>query len=289
MRKLTLLAVAIAACVTMAWSAPMVNPDTKKEYTPDESVVYKSTPQGDLELHIFYPNGEKKGKNRTVVVQFFGGGWAAGNPNQFYQQSAFFNQHGIVGISVDYRVIQKHKTTPFECVEDAKSAVRWVRQNAKKLGIDPNKIVTSGGSAGGHLAICTAIIEGYEADGEKHKVSSVPNATILFNPVLDTTEKGYGAEKVKGQETAISPTHHVREGIVPTLVMHGTKDTTVPFANADDFVVAMKKCGNNCELIIFEGKNHGFFNGAYFRARNGDADFNRCMSESLKFIEGLGF
>ncbi len=271
-----------------AFAVEIKSVETKKEYTPDESIVYKSTPQGDMELHIFYPDGQKKGKGRTAVVHFFGGGWAAGNPNQFYQQSAFYAAQGIVAISVDYRVINNHKTTPFECVEDAKSAIRWVRKNAKKLGVDPNKIIASGGSAGGHLAICTAVIEGYDNPNENLKVSSVPNATILFNPVLDTTEKGYGAEKVKGKETLISPQHHVREGIVPTIVMHGTKDTTVPYSNAEDFVAAMKRCGNRCELVTFEGVGHGFFNGAYFRARNGDDNFNRCMQSAIIFISTLG-
>ncbi len=253
-------------------------------FEPSDSIVYKVTAEQELKLYIFYPEGQQRGKNRTAVVQFFGGGWAAGNPNQFYQQAAYYAQCGMVGISVDYRVIMKHGVTPFECVEDAKSAIRWVRQNAKKLGVDPDKIVASGGSAGGHIAACTALIEGYDNPDEKLKVSSLPNALVLFNPVLDTTERGYGAEKLVGKETLISPVHHVREGLPPTIVMHGTKDTTVPYANASDFVSAMKAAGNCCELVAFAGMNHGFFNGSYFRARNGDMNFNACMERAVEFI-----
>ncbi len=275
----------IFALTLILLATPLSGQEREADYSPNESVIYKSTPQGDLELHIFYPNGEKKGRDRTAVVQFFGGGWVSGNPNQFYQQSAYYAQQGMVAISVDYRVSQKHGTTPFECVEDAKSAVRWVRQNAKKLGIDPNKIVASGGSAGGHIAACTALIEGLECEDEKLKISSVPNALVLFNPVLDTTERGYGSDKLVGKETLISPTHHVREGLPPTIIMHGTKDVTVPFSNATEFREAMVECGNICELVIFAGVGHGFFNGSYFRARNGDLNFNITMERGVDFIK----
>lgn len=281
MKRLTILSLFI-----MLFAIPVFSQSScdNLNFEPSDSLVYKVTAEQELKLYIFYPEGVSKGKNRTAVVQFFGGGWAAGNPNQFYQQAAYYAQCGMVGISVDYRVIMKHGTTPFESVEDAKSAIRWVRQNAKKLGVDPNKIVASGGSAGGHIAACTALIEGYDNPDEKLKVSSVPNALVLFNPVLDTTERGYGADKLVGKETLISPVHHVREGLPPTIVMHGTKDTTVPYANASDFVSAMKAAGNCCELVAFAGMNHGFFNGSYFRARNGDMNFNACMGRAVEFI-----
>lgn len=257
----------------------------KRSYTPDETLTYKVTPQRDLTLDIFYPDHQKEGKKRGVIVQFFGGGWASGNTNQFYQQSAFYADHGYVAISVDYRTISRDKTTPFECVEDAKSAIRWVRENAKELGINPKKVVASGGSAGGHLAACTALIEEYDLEGENLKISSVPNALVLFNPVIKTTSDGYGANKLVGKETLISPTHHVKKGVPPTIIFHGTKDTTVPFANAEEFLVEMEKVGNRCIVVPFEGKNHGFFNGSYFRSTNTDEDFNRCMEETLTFLK----
>src|ERR1700733_10765315 len=86
-------------------------------------------------------------------------------------------------IRADYWVKSRHDVTPDACVEDAKSAVRWLRQNAAMLGIDPDRIVASGGSAGGHIAACTAC-PGLDAEGEDLQVSSRPNALLLFNPVL---------------------------------------------------------------------------------------------------------
>ncbi|MFI3261668.1 MAG: GDSL-type esterase/lipase family protein [Rikenellaceae bacterium] len=257
-------------------------------YTPDEIVTFKKTPQRDLTLHIFYPNDQKKGKNRPVVISFFGGGWATGNPNQFYEQSEYYASLGMVAISAEYRISKTDKTTPFECVMDGKSAVRWVREHYKELGINPNKIVTSGGSAGGHVAACTALIEGYE-DDEDLSISSVPNAMILFNPVLNTTKAGYGANKLVGRETEISAYHHIRPNLPPTIVMHGTHDTTVPYQNSVDFTKEMVENGNDCTLISAFGENHGFFNGTFFRESCGHRNIDRCMYESTLFLSRLGF
>lgn len=260
-----------------------------KTITPDEIVTFKETPQRDLKLHIFYPDGIKEGENRPVVISFFGGGWAVGSADQFYEQSEYYASIGMVAISAEYRLIKHDKTTPFECVMDGKSAVRWVRKNYKELGIDPDKIVTSGGSAGGHVASCTALIEGYEEENEDLTISSVPNAMILFNPVLNTTKEGYGANKLVGRETEISPFHHIRPNLPPTLVMHGTRDTTVPYKNSFDFAENMVANDNDCVLISAFGENHGFFNGTFFRENCGTRNIDRCMYESTRFLSRIGF
>nr|WP_235047077.1 prolyl oligopeptidase family serine peptidase [Winogradskyella psychrotolerans] len=113
---------------------------------------------------------------------------------------------------------------------------------------------------------------------------------ILFNPVVDTTEKGYGIAKVgKNRKTEISPSHHVVEGIPPTLIFHGTADQSVPFENVERFTKLMTEMGNTCELIPFEGKGHGFFNGSYFRKRKTDDIFNNTMNLSLEFLKKHNF
>lgn len=283
-KQITMLKKTLLLLTMLAMCVPVI----AEMATPDETLVYKQTEQRDLELHIFYPNDKKEGKDRPVVVSFFGGGWSGGDPKQFFDQSEFYASLGVVGISVDYRVKGRDNTTPFEAVMDAKSAVRWVRKNSKKLGVDPNKIVTSGGSAGGHLAACTAIIEGVE-DDKKTKVSSLPNAAILFNPVVNTTKDGYGAKDLKGEETTLSPLHQLREGVVPMLVMHGTQDTTVPYQNAVDFAREMRAKGNDCTLISAFGENHGFFNSPNFRAACGERNFKRAMREATIFLAKLGY
>ena len=149
-------------------------------YSPDQKVPYKrvqSRPQAPekdraLNLEIFNPDGHKKDDKRPAIVFFFGGGWTGGNTRQFYQQSRFLADRGMVAMCAWYRV----NTTPFDCVEDGKSAVRYIREHAAELGVDPDQIVASGGSAGGHVAACTGVIEGFDLETENLAVCSVPNA-----------------------------------------------------------------------------------------------------------------
>ncbi|GIZ09718.1 alpha/beta hydrolase [Flavobacterium sp. UMI-01] len=261
------------------------NEGAKETFSPDKIQNYKSVNGVDLALHIFNPKKHSAKDKTPVIIFFFGGGWNSGNPNQFYQQARYFADRGMVAISADYRVKQRNQTTPFEAVKDAKSAVRWVREHARELGINPNKLVASGGSAGGHLAVCTGIIEGYEEEGENLSISSVPNAMILFNPVLDTTEKGYGMKSVgETNKTAISPVHHIKKGIVPTMVFHGTADTTVPFENAERFASLMKEAGNECSLESYEGKGHGFFNSPFFSKKADVAVYEDIMKKCDAFL-----
>ena len=253
-----------------------------EEFCPNDTLSYKQIEQGSLNLYVFYPDNQKAGVNRPAIILFFGGGWNGGSASQFYQQCAYYASCGFVAISAEYRVISKHHTTPFECVMDGKSAIRYVRENALKIGVDPDKIIAGGGSAGGHVAACTAMIDGYNE--EDASISSKPNAMVLFNPVLDTTKKGYGASKLKGKEIELSPNHHIKNGLPPTIVFHGTSDKTVPYENATFFVSKMKKAGNKCELISVEGADHGFFNGSFFRPKNDDTNFNLTMKESVRFL-----
>ena len=217
---------------------------------PDSELVYKTVDDVKLKLFCFHPDGYQPTDKRSAIVFFFGGGWNSGTAKQFFEQARFFADRGMVAMSAEYRVKKRNRTTPFECAKDGKSAIRYLRQHAEELGIDPNQIVASGGSAGGHVAACTGVIKDFDETGEDLSVSSIPNAMILFNPVLDTTAKGFGLKAVgESRQTEISPCHHVRSGIVPTLVFHGTADTTVPFENAERFTRLMKENGNVLSLI----------------------------------------
>jgi acetyl esterase len=280
----------VVALVGLCWLGGNSLAALAADIQPDRTVVYKRVGEVELSLSVFLPQGHQASDRRPAIVFFFGGGWAGGTPKQFYQQARAFADLGLVAASADYRVIGKHKITPFECVKDGKSAVRWLRAHAAEWGIDPQRIIAAGGSAGGHVAACTGVIVGHDEAGENPSVSSLPNAMILYNPVIDTTEKGYGAARFSAdQVTALSPCHHVHPGIVPTLVFHGTADTTVPYENAERFQRQMAEAGNRCDLIAFEGKKHGFFNGTFFRGGTSDEDFQATMDKSLVFLRSLGY
>ena len=252
-------------------------------FRPDRTVVYKAVEGDDLALHVFLPRGWKRGDRRPAIVFFFGGGWVGGTPAQFYPHSRYFALRGMVAISAQYRTRNSHGSDPFACIADGKSAIRWVRAHADEFGIAPDRIVAGGGSAGGHVAASTALLLGLNEPGEDASISSRPQALVLFNPVIDTTEKGYGAEKLGARQIEASPVHHVRSGLPPTIVFHGTADTTVPFENVERFCALMAKAGNRCTLVPYEGMAHGFFN----RARDLDAYLD-TTARADSFLRALG-
>ncbi len=264
-------------------------PKSVSKYPPvmPEATVETYAKCGDteLKLYVFQPTERKVAEaryldRRPAIVFFFGGGWRAGNPGQFYAHCRYLSERsGLVAVTADYRVSSRHESTPQDAVADAKAAIRYVRTNAKRLGVDPDRIIASGGSAGGHLAACTGVVPGFEP--KDAKVSSVPNAMILFNPavmlapldgenLLDEEKLKSIADRTGGKPVEISPIHHVRENLPPTLILHGTKDTAVPFATVERFCERMKEAGNDCTVAAYAGRPHGFFN--YSRSKEDYVD-----------------
>ena len=137
-----------------------------------ERVVYKTVGDTQLHLHIFRPT--KQRTKAPAVVFFFGGGWKSGTPAQFEQQCRYLASRGMVAMTAEYRIRNMHGTLATACVADGKSAVRWIRANAGKLGVDPDRIAAGGGSAGGHVAACTGVIDGFEFKDEDDKIIQRP-------------------------------------------------------------------------------------------------------------------
>lgn len=220
--------------------------------------LFKSTPQGDLKLHIWSPGAE--GKNRPCIFFFFGGGWRAGTPRQFARQSEYLACRGMVAISAEYRVQGTHKTTPDICVEDAKSAIRWVRAHATELGIDPDKVVAGGGSAGGHLAAATALLPDFNAKTDDLSISAIPNALVLFNPALDLTLIGREITDGNGKTITetISPTRFLHKNTPPAIIFFGTDDRLAK--HGVEYAAKANDLGLDVELWWAANEEHGFFN-----------------------------
>lgn len=221
--------------------------------------VYKEIDGSALEMTMYKPVLSRP-MNLPAIVFFFGGGWTGGTPGQFKMQAEYLASRGIIVFCPDYRVKSRQGTSPFECVKDAHSAMRYIRSHNRELGVDADKIVAAGGSAGGNLAACMGIIDEINEDSDDMSVSAKPFLMVLFNPVVDTGKKGYGSEKVVGREFEISPVHHITADVVPTLIMHGKGDTTVPYENVLRFTSLMKQEGNRCKLKGYKKQKHGFFN-----------------------------
>ena len=252
---------------------------------PDAKVeTYKTIGDVSLEIHIFSPEGHKASDKRPAAVFFFGGGWNGGSVTQFAPHCRWLASRGMVAAVADYRVKSRQKTTPFECVKDGKSAVRWMRTHAARLGVDPGRIAAGGGSAGGHVAAATGTVPGLDEDADK-SVSALPDALLLFNPVYDNGPKGYGHERVKDRYKEISPFHNIKKGMAPTIVFLGTKDALIPVSTGEAFKAKMEAVGSRSELHLYEERTHGFFN----EKKGGGKDYAQTIVQLNAFLVSLGW
>jgi acetyl esterase/lipase len=249
---------------------------------PTRTVVYKKVGDRELVLHIFEPAGHKATDKRPCFLIIHGGGWTGMEPRRMFPFADHFAKKGMVGISVQYRLAStKTGVTVFDCVKDARSSMRYVRAHAAEMGIDPQKIIVSGGSAGGHLAAATALFDNVNEDTDDLKVSPVPTAMVLLFPVIDTSTEGYGNAKIGERWKELSPVHQVRAGVPPTIIFHGTGDATTPFKGAKLFQEEMIKAGNRCELDVNEGGAHGYL----MRTR---VLYDDTMTKTEVFLASLG-
>ena len=247
-----------------------------------DQILYKRIDTTQLYLTV-YPSAIKEpNKKSPAIVFFFGGGWNSGTVKQFEPQALYFIQRGMVCILVDYRVKEKHKTTPFESLKDAKSAIRYIRSHANELLIDPSKIVASGGSAGGHLAAATATINDYNESSDNTAISCIPDALVLFNPVFDNGPGGYGYERIGEAYKSFSPLHNIKSGTPPTIVFLGDKDHLVPVETAQYYKKIMEKVKSRCDLFVYEGQEHGFFNYKNLEY------YKKTVSETDTFLQSIG-
>ena len=257
----TLLSLLAAASFAQApkKSKPMA-PKMTDAPVKHEERLYKTTPQGELRLHFAFPVDWKATDKRPAIVCFFGGGWKNGSYTQFVSLCDYLASRGMVATSADYRIESIHHTTPDKCVEDAKSAMRYLRGHAAELGIDPQRIVACGGSAGGHLAACTALVDGFNAESDDKAISPLPNAMVLFNPALNVDElvpDTLDAEK-KAIAKAITPNHFIKEGTPPAIMFFGTDDKLI--AGATQYLAKAKPLSLRAELWTAPHQAHGFFN-----------------------------
>jgi acetyl esterase len=289
----TALLLLAAFCGLSASAQPQPSAKKASGYPPvlsgTKAETYLKVGETDLKVWIFEPTAPHP-KPLPAIVFFFGGGWSSGSPTQFEPQSRYLAARGMIAIVADYRVKSRQGAKPADCVADAKACVRWVRANAARLGIDPERLAVGGGSAGGHLAASVATLPGLDVSKDDKTISCLPNALVLFNPAtvlapfpgLDL--KGFGAgmdkDKFGCEPTEISPLHHVRKGLPPTIIFHGKADTTVPYPTVAKFAEVMQAAGNRCELVGYEGEKHGFFN---------QSKYAETLAATDDFLVSLGY
>jgi len=263
--------------------------ETKKEnFAGATAEVYKQASGDDLYLYVFNPEGHDPSEDRRpAIVFFFGGGWNGGSPSQFVQHSQYLASRGMIAVVADYRVRSRQQATPLDCVADGKSAVRYLRENAERLGIDPDRLGAGGGSAGGHVAAAAGMLDKLDDPAEADSpFSSKPDLLALFNPVYDNGPvDGWGHSRVLEYWQDISPAHNVSKDDPPAIVFLGDGDDLIPVVVAERFRDKMKAAGLDSELHVYEGQGHGFFN----EAKGGTENFLDTLEKMDAFLVKHGW
>jgi len=258
-----------------------------------QTKVYKTVGLTKLKLHIYQPSERNDMEKLPAIVFFHGGGLEERHIWEFEPQAKYLVERGMVAVLATYRV-KRHGRTQFESIADAKSAIRWIREHADELGIDGNRIAAGGGSAGGYLAACSALIKDFDEKNEDLSISSIPSALVLFNPRLvlpvigDPPLSKKDIRYLNGRAIEeISPIHKIYKGAPRTIIFQGTADKGVSIQEPERFCEEMKKYGNNCEVVLYEGRDHGFFH--YYLNEGNNPDFYSTMEQTVKFLTAIGY
>lgn len=232
---------------------------TPTELPHAETFIYRDHPTEPLRLFVVKPKDWKTGDRRPALMFFFGGGWTTGTPRKSIAWARFAASQGMIGIAPDYRTKGRHDTSPLTSVADSRAALAWVQTHATELGVDPARIAVGGNSAGGHVALWTAIEKAPPGSNAEESPRIKPAALILFSTVSDTSQiNGYTPQRFGEHTTALSPIHQLDARMPPVLAFHGDADKLVPLAQAVALRDKLQASGNACELIIVPGGGHNF-------------------------------
>lgn len=221
--------------------------------------TYKVIGGRALKLYIFEPEIPKK--NRPAILFFNGGSFKKKplvTPLLFQHQANYFSSKGMVAICVDYRNGSDEGFTPIQAICDVKSAVRWLRENSTDLGVDPNKVVICGSSAGGYIAVSSIMFENLNDDADNLSIDNIPNVLVVFGAGMDGVDiMGRRYPEMLERAVEISPIHNIKKCLPPTLWMCGTADDL--YDQNKQFVEQMVGKENDIKFITYDGMGHGFF------------------------------
>jgi acetyl esterase/lipase len=277
-------------------AAPKPPPAKPQDVTPtaipgSEAFVYKKIGDVEMRLFVFKPKGWKATDKRSCMVTYFGGGWIGGTPVTSSGYARWAASLGMIGVAPDYRTRNRFKTSPEDCVADGRAAFAWLQSHAEELGLNPEKMVSLGQSAGGHVAAWTAIPDPVSEKTAKDPIPKFPPAALfLLWPVTDTTAQGYGGPKRfdndEARAAALSVTARMPARMPPTLVFHGTADKTVKYENSVDFIAKMKANGNkNAELISYQNAPHSATSKKHKNAEEIGNDIKNKIKDLLEKLE----
>jgi acetyl esterase len=244
---------------------------------PPAELVFKEAGGRQLRVFLDFPPDWRAGDRRPAVVFFHGGGFRQGDPTHFAAQGRYLADRGMVVVRPEYRLIPRDGVAHPDCVEDAVSAMRWVRRHAQSFGIDPDRIAAGGGSAGGYLAAALATTDpeqlaalGYVGEEDDPAVSPRPDALLLYNPGFDAfdptspmpfesmvAELGLDPSNMEPVYHLINPMEHLDAKLPPTLLMYGSRDAYYP--QQLRWTIRCREAGVPITYHAYKGEVHGWF------------------------------
>ncbi|MGH9795545.1 MAG: alpha/beta hydrolase [Candidatus Acidiferrales bacterium] len=223
-------------------------------------------------------SGGGSGHDDIVAGVITGGSCATGSPAQFATTAEHFPTRGLVAASAEYRIESVHNTPPERCVEDGKSAIRWLRMNARYLGINARSVSAGGGSSGASIAAFAAYNTEFESDDEDRSISPKPNALLLLNPAFSCPP----GQSSQGAPCAVMANWKVTKGGPPAILSYGTED---PLQDAGRvFARQLIAAGTRAEFYTAAGQQHAFFN------RFPDSPWHTLVLRQIDlFLASLGY
>ncbi|QXD22822.1 alpha/beta hydrolase [Opitutia bacterium ISCC 51] len=242
-----------------------------------EKFIYKTV--GDTEIELYVTHSEKTDGPSPAIVWYYGSGLNKRDmPDQFFEHGKILAKMGITSVYTNIRGRvegeERDESIAIRCIEDAKSAFRWVRAHTEEFKLDPERIAVGGGSSGGFLSTVIANLPGYDAETDDTDIPLKPSLQILFNPGLGLNNPEH-----------LSPIKHIKEGAPPAVIFQGTADTTTPLAGAYAYQRALDKAGSECHIFSYEGQTHGFFN--YREGSN--PYYYKTVGDMILFLEQQGY
>jgi acetyl esterase len=228
------------------------NPPKGKTY------VYKEVDGVARELEVYFPK-VKSTQPVPGIILFHGGGWGGGSREMFSYQCNYFASRGLVAVTVTYRLATKKdkqrmkgkKSFKRLGIPDAKSAIRWFKQHADELGVDPGRIIAGGGSAGGHISLLATTNPGLNDPQDPRGYDASVVAYVLFNPALSAGD---------AKDSEVDLMSHVKADFSPAIVFFGSNDNWIK-RGWNPAQEKMKSLGiESVDVQIAEGMGHGFFN-----------------------------
>ncbi len=217
--------------------------------------VYKIAGNDSLKVYVFDLPSAKNNRAKPAIILFHGGGWFIGKAAWMFGIAEEYAKKGLVAISVEYRLSDRKQITPSEAIDDALDAVIWVKNNSKKLSVSPDKIITYGWSAGGHLAACAAV---FPKTDPKTDVTSIPAGMIFYTSALSVVNDSWFKNLLlgRGEPVSYSPAEHIKENLPPCLIIAAEDDLTTPLAESQLFHENMLKFNNHSHLVVYKNIGH---------------------------------